>query len=71
MAQQLTKKENVQKIPAQVAPAIDWDLHLYSLWLQKMALNPLYHDVKVSHYTGSCSCHYNPNLYLMEVRKRK
>jgi hypothetical protein len=72
MAQIVIKKENVQKISVQEAPAIDCDLHLYSLWLHKMAPNPgLYLDAKVIYGTGNCPCKCTGNLYLLEVRKHK
>jgi hypothetical protein len=57
MAQALTHKRNAR---TDLKPAIknykisDWDSLLYSIWLEKMALNPIFDDATIIH--GHCKC---------------
>jgi hypothetical protein len=79
MAQSLlTKRENnrarsssIRLKPKEIPLGIsDWDSYLYSLWLEKMALNPgFYDDAKIFH-GYRCDC-CSRTIILTEVKKKK
>jgi hypothetical protein len=70
MAQQLTKRENVQRQPKPTIGTFliaDWDSFLYAYWLQKIAPNPqFYDDAKTNHGFG---CRYCSRMVSGEWKK--
>jgi hypothetical protein len=74
MAQSLlTQKGNVRNKPKGKigkTPISDWDSSLHSIWLEKMILNPIFDDARISHISGLCKCGCT-RAFVLEVRKKK